>query len=113
MTKTHAEFLEELQGWLIKEIENDRVGFVRKEAYTVILGKIAEFQAEQKIVMDCEWNPEKNRAAYPEECHAVATWSLGPVTGASNWRVCDDCEKLPEFRKFKRRINLKKQNKSR
>lgn len=51
----------------------------------------------------CEWNQKENREAYDDEFHANANWLIGEKT---NWFLCDECEKLPRFKKYKKREKL-------
>lgn len=45
----------------------------------------------------CEWNPVDNRPTIMgEESHARASVILGDGI----WRLCDDCAKLPMFKRF-------------
>ncbi len=53
----------------------------------------------------CEWNPKKQRGAYmDEQPHAKATMTVG--SSRSNWFVCDECAKLPVFKRFRTRAYL-------
>lgn len=51
----------------------------------------------------CEWNMTKNEPTAVSDLHAVATVLLGSKT---TWRLCEDCAKLPEFRRYRRRIRI-------
>lgn len=53
------------------------------------------------VMMDpCEWNPEENRAAFENECHDHATVIVG---ADGDWRLCEKCAALPEFKRFRKR----------
>lgn len=51
----------------------------------------------------CEYNPEEKRAAYEHEVHASAVWIIG---ANGQWRLCDSCAALPEFKRFKKRKRI-------
>lgn len=53
----------------------------------------------------CEWNPQERRAAYEDEVHASAEISLG--NGA--WRLCATCAVLPEFKRYRKRMAIKRE----
>ena len=57
----------------------------------------------------CEWNPVLKQAAFdpplPTDCPNEATVSVGE---RKNWHLCESCAALPEFRRFRRRRNLRK-----
>ena len=55
--------------------------------------------------MTCEWNPEEQRACWDFEVHAPAVWIIG---AKGQWRLCDDCAQLPEFKRFKVRRKVVK-----
>ena len=46
----------------------------------------------------CEYNPKEHRAAYENEVHARADFIVG---ANGQWRLCKECTRLPEFRRFK------------
>ncbi len=52
----------------------------------------------------CEWNPEKERPALEGEHHAQAVFSVG--MGRNNWHLCEECSRLPIFKKLKRKDKL-------
>jgi len=52
--------------------------------------------------VSCEWDPDKKVAA--RESHAKATWRVG---AKGQWHLCDDCAKLPEFKKYTSRGRLR------
>jgi hypothetical protein len=55
--------------------------------------------------MICEWNPAENQEAYTtDKPHANAIWQIGTNT---TWHLCDQCARLPRFRKYKKRDLLK------
>ena len=66
--------------------------------------EISEFDMDDTIGPPCEWNPKINaRYKEPFVSHAKATHYVGsPVRkGYSPWAICDNCLKLPKFKRFK------------
>lgn len=54
----------------------------------------------------CEYNPDEHRAVYGHEDHyheAPAVWIVG---AKGQWRLCDSCAKLPEFRRYRKRQQI-------
>lgn len=49
----------------------------------------------------CEWNPSEGRTAYYHEVHASATILVG---ADGQYRLCEDCAALPEFKQFKKKF---------
>ena len=53
----------------------------------------------------CEWNPRTNEPATSDDgCHEEARWSIG---SNGQWHLCDNCQKLPQFKRFSVRKKLK------
>lgn len=63
----------------------------------------------------CEWNPLYNRPKFYEEeagnCENPIKWGIG--FSKAQWFLCNDCVKLPEFKKeifkFKQKVENKLQ----
>lgn len=55
-------------------------------------------------VETCEWNPDENRPAMRGEHLSPARWSVG--TGKNNFHLCDECNELPRFSKYRKRIPI-------
>lgn len=53
----------------------------------------------------CEWHPGAGRPAYDNEVHAQATFVVG---AKGQWRLCNECSKLPQFSKYRSRKPINK-----
>ncbi len=51
----------------------------------------------------CEYNPREKRPAFIEEQHAPAVWIVG---GNGQWRLCEECAQLPEFKRLRKRVRV-------
>lgn len=51
----------------------------------------------------CEFDPKTGLAVDGDKVHARATWIVGHK---GNWRLCDECEKLPRFKGYKVRKQI-------
>jgi hypothetical protein len=50
---------------------------------------------------ECDWNPSENRETKPGDLlHAKATWLVG---SKKVWHLCDTCEKLKVFNRYRKR----------
>lgn len=59
--------------------------------------KIIHKLSKKSMKYPCEYNPLKKRAAYEKEVHAQAAWVVG---ANGQWRLCESCAKLPEFKRY-------------
>ena len=51
----------------------------------------------------CEYNPETKEPSCDTDDHfrgVLASWVVG---ANGKWRLCDDCARLPEFRRLRKR----------
>lgn len=64
-----------------------------------------ERELQERFPDPCEWNPETKAAAYWHEVHAAAEWIVGHD---GRWRLCDECAKLPEFKRHRTRRRIEK-----
>lgn len=62
-------------------------------------------QLDVKFPDPCEYNPDEARAAYGCEVHAAAELIVG---ANGKWRLCAACAALPAFKRFRRRIPIRK-----
>lgn len=53
----------------------------------------------------CEYNPDEKRAAWENEVHAQADFVVG---ANGQWRLCASCAALPEFKRYRKRVKIKK-----
>jgi hypothetical protein len=70
----------------------------------------AAIRGTQTRIEDCEWNPLRDEPATEQKstnqrwgCARPAMWSVGRV---ENWHLCDECAKLPRFKRLRRRVRL-------
>lgn len=66
--------------------------------------------AEKDAPFDgCEWNPKTNSSTLKsEDSHAPADWLLGKD---GDWRLCESCAALPEFKRLKKRKRIEDREK--
>ena len=73
-------------------------------------GPFASPQRPAPHVELCEWDPEHSKPGYTGQgvhigCQNPATWSIGKYP---NWHLCDSCAALPEFKRYRKRERLRK-----
>lgn len=58
----------------------------------------------------CEYNADAHRAAFDDEPpHAEATWIVG---AEGQWRLCEACAQLPEFRRYRVRKRIERKERT-
>ena len=56
----------------------------------------------------CFWCPEEDRPAYDTDVH-YQTVPAAVIVGANvTWRLCEECAKLPRFRRFRSRRKIER-----
>lgn len=56
----------------------------------------------------CEWNPETNRPAEFGDRHFNDAHATVIVGGQINYRLCDSCAALPNFKRMKKRVPIER-----
>lgn len=84
---------------LIKPGEPEKA--IRNEDVIPVVDESKELDS---IIDPCEWNPEKSEPTESKKLsHAEATWIVG---AKGQWRLCDKCVELPEFKRYRVRKRI-------